>query len=73
MNPYDSIAFVTSGRIFSICHDISTDVGYFGPNELRRLNFLAGPSPPIDAVLCDRFPGGVFYRIEYHLPNCFGM
>ena len=71
MRVYDSISFVTSGRIFSLCHDISTDVGYFSPSELRQLNASSGRTPHIEAVLCDRFPGGVFYRIEYYMPSCF--
>ena len=71
MRIYDSVQFVSSGRIFSLCQNISTDVGYFSPLELRLLNNSSGRHPPIEAVLCDRFPGGVFYRIEYRMPSCF--
>ena len=60
MRVYDSISFVTSGRIFALCQEISTDVGYFSPNEIRRLNSISGRTPSIEAVLCDRFPGGIF-------------
>ena len=73
MRVYDSIIFVTTGRIFSYCRDISTEVGYFSPLEVRQLNAASGSSPPIEAVLCDRFPGGIFYRIEYHMPSCFDV